>query len=87
MASGNLDLVVGRHTCGLGLDPVLTFLTVGVALARQEAEAVLNQLLQRRRNGYFSGVLIAVCHEGLGDIDRAVEWLTQRKTKTGYVWP
>ena len=44
---------------------------------RAEAEALLNQLIQRRRNGYFSGFLIAVCYDGLGDIDGAVKWLTR----------
>ena len=44
---------------------------------RQEAERVLTELLRRRTERYFSALLIALCYEGLGDIDQACEWMAR----------
>ena len=44
---------------------------------RQEAERILAGLLRRRTEGYFSAVLIALCYEGLGDIEQACEWMVR----------
>ena len=40
-----------------------------------EAERVLDRLLNRRRNEYFSAVLIAGVYDGLGREDETFEWL------------
>jgi eukaryotic-like serine/threonine-protein kinase len=47
----------------------------GVAGQKEKAEAVLRELQQRFREGYVSPPLVALVFLGLGDRDRAFEWL------------
>ena len=47
---------------------------LGLAGEKEEAQAILSQLKQRRTEGYFSAFLIAVVLIGLGEHDQAVEW-------------
>ncbi|MBA3242198.1 MAG: hypothetical protein H0T60_13295, partial [Acidobacteria bacterium] len=42
-----------------------------IAGRRAEAEAVLEQLRERRASGYVSPYFVAVVHAGLGDSERA----------------
>ena len=44
-----------------------------------EARGVLNELLQLRERAYLSPFYIAMIHAGLGEMDRALDWL-----ETGY---
>ena len=44
---------------------------------RQEGQSVLRQLEHRRGDGYYSAILIAICCEGLADINQAVDWVTR----------
>ena len=48
---------------------------LGMLARREEAERILDQLLQRRRDAYYSSVLIALCNRGLGRNEEAIEWL------------
>ena len=72
-----------RQACDGGLtvsanDPLIQSIygwTHGMAGRRQEAESILDQLLQRRGEGYLSAWAIAQCCAGLGDADRALHWL------------
>ena len=69
-------------TCERGLayaeDDTLLLATSACALAglgrRDEAEQVLNQLLDRRRDRYYLAVLIAAVYHSLGCMNEAVEW-------------
>ena len=48
---------------------------LGVAGQKQEAAAILEELGRRRGQEYVGGVLLAIPNVGLGDYDRAMEWL------------
>ena len=48
---------------------------VGLAGLRDEALTILTDLERRQSEGSSSAFLIAQCYVGLGDIDRALEWL------------
>ena len=41
----------------------------------REAQDVLERLLRKRRDGYFSAFQIGLCYFGLGDVDRAIDWM------------
>ena len=81
MAAGRYD--EARTACEQGLalakdDPILLGslgFTLGMMGRREEAERRLEQLLRRRRDGYFSPLLIAGCCLGLGRNDESIEWL------------
>ena len=45
----------------------------------QEAENVVERFQQRRHAGQATAHSIARCFEGLGDVDRAVEWLNRAR--------
>lgn len=47
----------------------------GLAGKTEEAEAVLNQLLEMRRTAYASAICIARVYARIGERDRAIEWL------------
>jgi TolB-like protein/Tfp pilus assembly protein PilF len=47
----------------------------GVAGKTEEAQEILDEVLERREEGYFSPFFIAVICTGLGDKDKAFEWL------------
>jgi tetratricopeptide (TPR) repeat protein len=47
----------------------------GVAGQKEKAQAVLRELQQRFQEGYVSPPLVALVFLGLGDRDRAFEWL------------
>ncbi len=47
----------------------------GVSGKRGEARKVLNSLLQRRNQGHVPPTMIAIVHVGLGEKDKAFEWL------------
>ena len=42
---------------------------------REEAQKILEDVLERYKRGYFSPHFIAVIYAGLGDKDKAFEWL------------
>ena len=42
---------------------------------------------RRRRDGYYSALLIAICCEGLGQPERSVEWVIRaHEDKDGLCW-
>jgi serine/threonine-protein kinase len=47
----------------------------GLAGRKEEAEAVLNQLLEMRREDYASAICVARVYSRLGDNEKAIEWL------------
>jgi len=47
----------------------------GVAGRRKEAQEILDEVLERSKQGYVSPHLIGVIYTGLGDKDKAFEWL------------
>jgi adenylate cyclase len=47
----------------------------GVIGEREKATKILNDVLERRRQGYFSPNFIAFIYSGLGDKDNAFKWL------------
>jgi tetratricopeptide (TPR) repeat protein len=47
----------------------------GVAGKREEAQEILDEVLERSKRGYFSPHFIAVIYAGMGDKDKAFEWL------------
>ena len=57
-------------------------------LGRTEAgQRVLTRLERRRRDGYYSALLIAICCEGLGQPERSVEWVIRaHEDKDGLCW-
>jgi tetratricopeptide (TPR) repeat protein len=46
-----------------------------VAGRRGEAQEILNEVLERSKRGYFSPHFIGLIYTGLGDKDKAFEWL------------
>ena len=56
---------------------VLGFLgyAYGVADKKGEAQEILDKALERRERGYFSPHCIALIYTGLGDKDKAFQWL------------
>ena len=54
---------------------------LGYALAvsgqRAEAETMLAEMMEKRARGYYAAFAIAQIHQGLGDADTALEWLTR----------
>jgi TolB-like protein/tetratricopeptide (TPR) repeat protein len=66
-----------------GLAPELGFTRAALAHAlarsgeRREAQAILDQLLAESRRSYVSAYDVAVVYAGLGDGDRAFEWLAK----------
>jgi len=56
---------------------MLANLTHGLAIAGEHDEAytLLNRLLTTRQSSYVPAYWIALCHLGLGEEDRAIEWL------------
>jgi len=49
----------------------------GVSGDRQQAQDVLAKLYEKQKKSYVSNYDIAVIHQGLGDNDRAFEWLNK----------
>ena len=47
----------------------------GKAGNKEEAQKILDDLLDRSKRGYFSPYFIAVVYNGLGDKDKVFEWL------------
>ncbi|MBW2027980.1 MAG: tetratricopeptide repeat protein [Deltaproteobacteria bacterium] len=47
----------------------------GVAGKREEAQEILDEVLERSKKGYFSPNFIAQIYTGLGNKDKALEWL------------
>jgi TolB-like protein/Tfp pilus assembly protein PilF len=47
----------------------------GVAGKSEKAKEILDEVLERSKRGYFSPQFIAVIYTGLGDKDKAFEWL------------
>ena len=47
----------------------------GVAGKKEEAQKILNEVLERRKRGYFSPQAMSKIYAGLGDIDKAFECL------------
>jgi tetratricopeptide (TPR) repeat protein len=47
----------------------------GLAGKKEEAQEILDKVLERSKRGYFSPHFIAVIYTGLGDKDKAFEWL------------
>jgi tetratricopeptide (TPR) repeat protein len=47
----------------------------GLAGRREEAESVLNQLLEMRRSSYVSAICLARVYARIGEKDKAIEWL------------
>jgi serine/threonine-protein kinase len=67
-----------------------TAATLGYALTRagetEAARAVLADLEARARSGYVSPVAFATLHIGLGETDRALDWLERsRDERRGYM--
>ena len=58
---------------------VLSFLGSGYALAgrREEALAVIDQLLEMRKSHFTAAFNIARVYSGLGEVDKAYEWLEE----------
>ena len=67
------------HRKRLASDPPLTRAVLGWALGRAEkherARELLEELIEERRQDYFPNFLIATVWVGLGEHDRAFEWL------------
>ena len=57
-------------------------------LGRTKAgQRVLTRLERRRSDGYYSALLIAICCEGLGQPERAVEWVIRaHEDRDGLCW-
>ena len=54
---------------------------------RQEGRSVLGQLEQRRREGYYPAILMAICCEGLGDTSQAIDWVIRAEDdRDGLCW-
>jgi len=62
---------------------------LGVTGNRQEAESMLDDLLRRRRAGYYPAFPIAQIELGLGRIDAALDWLERAADErhVGYYFP
>jgi serine/threonine-protein kinase len=64
----------------LGEDPfVISSLgqVYGRAGRRAEAQKILDQLMERSKRGYVPAMAMATVYEGLGDKDRAFQWLAK----------
>jgi tetratricopeptide (TPR) repeat protein len=64
-----------RQTRGLAKGRALIAYALASADRRREAEAMLDALLKERERTYVSATLIALAYVGLGEGDRAFEWL------------
>ena len=59
-------------------DPILFALhgwACGKLGRREQAERALAQLLDQRRSGHASALLVATCYVGLDNADKALEWI------------
>ncbi len=60
-------------------DDLKTAAALGYAYAqsgrREEAQKILNEMMELSKNRYVSPLYIATVHTGLGDQDQAIEWL------------
>jgi tetratricopeptide (TPR) repeat protein len=78
---GNLQEAerVAREATELPAGDTYTQATLGFVLGRAgktaEARAVLQTLEQQARTGYVSPVAFATVYLGLGDMDRALDWM------------
>jgi tetratricopeptide (TPR) repeat protein len=80
LMQGNFGEAIEELTKGVSLGGHQTVLAdlgsaYGLAGRREEAEAVLNQLLETREQTYVSAICMARVYSRLGDNDHAVEWL------------
>ena len=47
----------------------------GKADKKKEAQKIFDEFLKRAKQGYFSPYMIAAVYTGLGDKDKALNWL------------
>jgi TolB-like protein/Tfp pilus assembly protein PilF len=60
----------------------------GVAGKREEAQEILDEVLERSKRGYFSPHFIGLIYAGLGDKDKAFEWLEKAvEERDPRIWP
>jgi len=62
---------------------------LGIASKRGESEALLAKLLHRREHGHYPAFPIAQIHVGLGNIEKALDWLDRaaEEHNLGYYLP
>lgn len=80
LVEGTYDEAVAELQKGVELGGHQTVLAdlgsaYGLAGRREEAEAVLGQLLEMRQTAYASAICISRVYARIGETDRAVEWL------------
>jgi tetratricopeptide (TPR) repeat protein len=80
LADGNYEEAVNelKRAVSLGGHQVVVA-DLGSAYAlverKEEAESILNQLLENRQHEYVSAICIARLYSRLGETDKAIEWL------------
>lgn len=80
LVEGNFDAAIAELKKGVSLGGHQTVLAdlgsaYGLAGRREEAETVLDQLLEMRRDDYVSAICIARVYSRLGEAEKAIEWL------------
>ena len=80
LVEGNYDAAIAELKKGVALGGHQTVLAdlgsaYGLAGRREDAEAVLDQLLEMRRESYVSAICLARVYSRLGENEKAIEWL------------